>query len=246
MVDKDKNITAQASSERSWLEMQEQDSSVADDTLARKLANVANETITREVVPYTSEKAEKALILLKKLMPDITAESTIVYPGSAADAQCANVFGKNVVHVDPDEASIDAMLAAGYQGKACTFEEYLASLDPNQQFDLIFSHNAGLVPGEALARIRSGGYVVANNWHGSANDLGDNREFTPLGAVTPGGTELISSEDAQTGLGEVEYALKRGELLTDKDEIDKVRNDSDVIVMTQHKNTEAQWVFQKA
>lgn len=245
MLDENKNTNNQAYPEHDWRDALEQGDSVFEDTVARKLAAVANESITREVVPYSSEQAERALILLKSLMPDITSESKIVYPGSAADAQCANVFGKNVVHVDPDEASIEAMHKAGFQGVASSFEEYLTDLPPDQQFDLIFSHNAGLVPPEALARIRSGGYVIANNWHGSANDLGDNTAFISLGAVTLGEAELISSEDALTGLGQVEFAIKAGALLTDKDEIDKVRHDADVTIMKQYKNTEAQWVFKK-
>lgn len=200
-----------------------------------------------ETKPYSYDMDTISLRTIKTAMPDITEESVIVYPGSAADTGAAEVFGRGVVHIDPDESSISSMQQAGYVGIPSTFEEYLAAMPADQQIDVIYSHNAGLVPAEALARLRQGGYVIANNWHGSANDMGEKPDFELVTAVASGTTETIPADQAQRGLGTYEIAIVRGaRMVTDSQEIEAIRNDPGVIITDDnYKNTEAQFLFRK-
>lgn len=157
--------------------------------------------------PYSDQKVEDALGQLKKYDEDLgklDESSTILYPGSSCDEALVKVFGEQVIHVDPDEYAMDAMEKAEHKAVESTIEDYVKDMPEKDSVDLVFSYNAGLVPPELLDKICAGGYVIANNWHGSANDLSEKSEFKVVCAIDPQDGEIVGSEKAREALGVVE------------------------------------------
>lgn len=145
----------------------------------------------------------------------------VLYPGSSQHAGVARVFGKDkVVHVDPDANAIAVMAKEGYQTQAGKVEEY----ESDQQFDLIVSFNAGTVePNEIERLLTPSGYVIANNWHGSANRMSSYDNFRLLGAVLPSyhdGT-IVDGATAANGLGVTRMAVTPGGEIALSEDIDE-------------------------
>ena len=95
----------------------------------------------------------------------------ILYPGSNSDRTMAEVFGDQVVHIDPDSKALAWLQKKGFRTKQMTIEDYIANMPDGEKIGMILSYNAGLVPDSALERLQEGGIILANNWHGSADDL---------------------------------------------------------------------------
>ena len=123
---------------------------------------------------YFHQDVAKALGKLRERMTNIDDTSVILYPGSNSDETFASVFGSGVIHVDPDEHAMDVMREKGYNVAEMTIEEYVSNMPEEGRVDVVFSYKSGLVPQELLDKIPVGCYVIANNWHGSANSLGKN------------------------------------------------------------------------
>ena len=218
---------------------------ISNEELERRL------TRSSEIKTYSFGATEQSLSTLKGILPDIALDSFIAYPGSAADLGAANVFGRGVIHIDPDAESMKVLNSQGYIGITSTFEDYITTLGDAEQIDMIYSHNAGLVPDSALAKLRLGGYVIANNWHGSANDMGERTDFDIVGAVADGTTEIVSPERARKGLGTYELAIDtrggKSRVVANPEEIDAIRNEPGVIVDdANYRNTEVQFLFKKS
>lgn len=199
-----------------------------------------------EVKIYSDPAVEKALIALLSLAPDITDRSKVLYPGSAADSSFADVIGMNVVHIDPDTESMAVLKAGGYQCVVSTIEDYIGK-HPDI-IDMVISYNCGTVSNELAALVRSGGYVIANNWHESANAMGDRDDFEIVGAVPIGEREIKSPEAARKDLGWYACALLRtGGMITDPEEIDKQKKAGNIsfVLPKEPLNTETLWLFRK-
>ena len=95
----------------------------------------------------------------------------ILYPGSNSDRTMTEVFGNQVVHIDPDDKALALLQKKGFRTEQMTIEDYIANMSDREKVGMILSYNAGLVPDSALERLREGGIILANNWHGSADDL---------------------------------------------------------------------------
>lgn len=209
------------------------------------IADRLMELSEREVRPYSSESGKQMLLTLRHVIPDITEDSHILYPGSAADTQLADVFGGNVIHIDPDDKPMEALRKIGLQTETTTFEDYLKKQPADVKIDLIFSHNAGDVPEEALQKLREGGYIIANNWHGSANALGENEDLELLCAINPGENTLIDVETAKEGFGTTQLAITReGKVISNSDAIAALPEGTFTLI-EQENNTEARWLFRK-
>jgi hypothetical protein len=152
---------------------------------------------------YFHQDVAKALGKLRERMTNIDDTSVIIYPGSSSDETLARVFGPGVIHVDPDEHAMDVMREKGYNVAEMTIEEYVSNMPEEGRVDVVFSYNSGLVPQELLDKIPVGCYVIANNWHGSANSLGKNPRVTLVCAIDPESKsgEIINEEEAQAALG---------------------------------------------
>lgn len=95
----------------------------------------------------------------------------ILYPGSNSDRTMTEVFGNQVVHIDPDGNALVLLKNKGFPTEQMTIEDYIANMPDEREIGIILSYNAGLVPDSALERLQEGGIILANNWHGSADDL---------------------------------------------------------------------------
>ena len=177
---------------------------------------------------YFHQDVAKALGKLRERMTNIDDTSVIIYPGSSSDETLARVFGPGVVHVDPDEYAMEAMREKGYNIAEMTIEEYVSHMSKEGRVDVVFSYNSGLLPQELLDKIAKGGHAIANNWDGSANDLGNNPNFTLICAINPKSKsgEIINKEEAQAALGTI--TTKSGAM------------DIDV-----EKNPDGLWLFRK-
>lgn len=95
----------------------------------------------------------------------------ILYPGSNSDRTMTEVFGNQVVHIDPDGKALALLQKKGFRTEQMTIEDYIANMSDGEKIGMILSYNAGLVPDSALEHLKEGGIILANNWHGSADDL---------------------------------------------------------------------------
>lgn len=188
--------------------------------------------------------SEAALRQLATLTPDITTSSLVVYPGSATDEQCAHVFGDAVIHIDPDGGAMNTMHTKGFVTVTSTFEKWLETLPDGASIDLVFSYNAGCLTPDQLARVRPGGYVIANNWHGSANEMGKQPDFEVIAAINPAEGKLLPAETAIKGLGYTQLAITQGGGMVTGADIASLKPGS-YTLLKQEKNTEALWLFQR-
>lgn len=107
----------------------------------------------------------------------------ILYPGSNSDRTMTEVFGNQVVHVDPDDKALALLQKKGFRTEQMTIEDYVANMSDGEKIGIILSYNAGLVPDSALERLQEGGIILANNWHGSADYLHSKKGLELIGAV---------------------------------------------------------------
>lgn len=212
--------------------------------VTRKLGEIAGSATEKT---YLMPDVIRALSILSNHM-ELPESPTILYPGSAADRTLASAFGDRVTHIDPDENSMNGLRSDNLLAVTSTFEDYLAAMEdtPSTSIDCIFSYNAGLVPQEAIKKLRPGGYIIANNWHGSANALGDDKNnLEIIGAVNPGDSTFIESFRARDGLGCTRLAVtKAGRVVYDEQEIAHLPEDS-YTTMSNPKNTETLWLYRK-
>ena len=74
----------------------------------------------------------------------------ILYPGSSSDRTMADVFGEQVVHIDPDGNALAWLQDKGLRTEQTTIEDYIAHMPDGEKINIILSYNAGLVPDSAL------------------------------------------------------------------------------------------------
>ncbi|HMQ95911.1 MAG TPA: hypothetical protein PKD19_01700 [Candidatus Saccharibacteria bacterium] len=207
------------------------------------------ESLKAKLYPAEKETAKKRqLAALFEAFPlGITEQSIVLYPGSAADATFADVIGgRQVIHIDPDEVSIRELQTEGYVGVPTTKEQYYAD-NPGLvgAVDMIISYNAGKISGEEVSFIRPGGYVLANNWHDSANAMARREDFELVGAVDQFGV-VQDTTIATEALGYERSAMLHGggNMVFGADEIAKLEKGT-YAETTESRNTETIWLFRK-
>ena len=134
----------------------------------------------------------------------------ILYPGSNSDRTMTEVFGNQVVHIDPDDKALVLLQKKGFCTEQMTIEDYIANMSDREKIGMILSYNAGLVSDSALERLREGGIILANNWHGSADDLHSKKGLELIGAVVQGTEDFVTGPTAENLLGKLQYYLGNG------------------------------------
>lgn len=129
----------------------------------------------------------------------------ILYPGSNSDRTMAEVFGNQVVHIDPDGNALVLLKNKGFPTEQMTIEDFIANMSDGEKIGIILSYNAGLVPDSALERLQEGGIILANNWHGSADDLHSKKGLELIGAVVQDTEDFVTVQAAESLLGKVQY-----------------------------------------
>ena len=76
-----------------------------------------------------------------------------------------------------------------------TIEDFCAK-HPDISIDVSISYSCGTPTDKEFALIRPGGYVLANNWHESANKMSEQSNFKLVGAVDQQGAALVGIADA--------------------------------------------------
>ena len=56
----------------------------------------------------------------------------------------AEVFGDQVVHIDPDSKALAWLQKKGFRTKQMTIEDYIANMPDGEKIGMILSYNAGI------------------------------------------------------------------------------------------------------
>lgn len=171
----------------------------------------------------------------------------ILYPGSNSDRTMTEVFGNQVVHIDPDDKALALLQKKGFRTEQMTIEDYIANMSDREKVGMILSYNAGLVPDSALERLREGGIILANNWHGSADDLHSKKGLELIGAVVQGTEDFVTGPTAENLLGMQCFVYSAGGHVNEnptEEEIGQARADADV-VFEEYRSPDSLWIFRK-
>jgi len=143
------------------------------DIEARLKQMCRNEQKVADKELYKSEVRENLFKHAKSYL-NLPEVPRVLYPGCDTDVTVADVFGKDTVdHLDLNNDSMATLKKEGYRVFACNSEKYQSA----EPYDLIVFWNSGSTPGSLLEQIKPGGYVLANNYHGSANIISENLGF---------------------------------------------------------------------
>lgn len=173
----------------------------------------------------------------------------ILYPGSNSDRTMTEVFGNQVIHIDPDNKALALLQKKGLRTEQTTIEDYVANMPDEEEIGIILSYNAGLVPDSALERLRDGGIILANNWHGSADYLHSKEELKLVGAVVQGSEDFVTVQAAESLLGKVQCYLGNGPNgyvnydPTEK-QLEQARTGAG-IVFEEYRSPDSLWIFRK-
>ena len=171
----------------------------------------------------------------------------ILYPGSNSDRTMAEVFGDQVVHIDPDSKALALLQKKGFRTEQMTIEDYIANMPDGEKIGMILSYNAGLVPDLALKRLQEGGIILANNWHGSADNLHNKKGLELIGAVVQGTEDFIAGQAAESLLGMQCFVYSAGGHVNEnptEEGIGQARADADV-VFEEYRSPDSLWIFRK-
>ena len=172
----------------------------------------------------------------------------ILYPGSNSDRTMTEVFGDQVVHIDPDSKALALLQKKGFRTKQMTIEDYIANMPDGEKIGMILSYNAGLVPDSALERLQEGGIILANNWHGSADNLHNKKGLELIGAVVQGSEDFVTIQAAESLLGKVQYLDNgpNGYVNCDptEEQLEQARAGAG-IVFEEYRSPDSLWIFRK-
>ena len=173
----------------------------------------------------------------------------ILYPGSNSDRTMTEVFGNQVVHIDPDDKALALLQKKGFRTEQMTIEDYVANMSDGEQIGIILSYNAGLVPDLALKRLQEGGIILANNWHGSADNLHNKKGLELIGAVVQGSEDFVTVQAAESLLGKVQCYLSNGpsdyvNYDPTEEQLEQARTDAG-IVFEEYRSLDSLWIFRK-
>lgn len=173
----------------------------------------------------------------------------ILYPGSNSDRTMAEVFGDQVVHIDPDSKALALLQKNGFRTEQMTIEDYIANMPDGEKIGMILSYNAGLVPDSALERLQEGGIILANNWHGSADDLHSKKGLELIGAVVQDTEDFVTVQAAESLLGKVQYLDNgpNGYVNCDptEEQLEQARAGAG-IVFEEYRSPDSLWIFRKS
>lgn len=174
----------------------------------------------------------------------------ILYPGSNSDRTMAEVFGDQVVHIDPDSKALALLQKNGFRTEQMTIEDYIANMPDGEKIGMILSYNAGLVPDSALERLQEGGIILANNWHGSADDLHSKKGLELIGAVVQDTEDFVTVQAAESLLGKVQCYLGDGpngyvDYDPTEEQLEQARASAGT-VFEEYRSPDSLWIFRKS
>lgn len=114
----------------------------------------------------TLETSPRLLAQLWALQREVFTAHTVLYPGCGIDTSPSEVF-EQVTYVDINPGCIDQLQRAGFSA----FNQDIREYRPDRLHDLLILMNPQFRPDHATPHLVTGGYIVANNYHGSARWL---------------------------------------------------------------------------
>ena len=118
--------------------------------------------------------ADDLIAIYTAFKQEIFSSGSVLYPSCGYDASPARVFDK-VMFVDKEdgnEGCVSQLQKAGLNAIKQDIREY----DPSEKHDLLILLNPAIPVSWATPHLISGGYVIANNYHGSATSLYTNQD----------------------------------------------------------------------
>jgi hypothetical protein len=120
------------------------------------------------------ETTKRLITLYTKFRDTIYYPKSVLYTSSGYDASPAHVF-PNVTFVDAEDGNagcIDALKQAGLKAVKSDVRKYR----PTENHDLLLLQNPVVPASYATPHLSKRGYVLANNYHGTARELAQERE----------------------------------------------------------------------
>lgn len=117
----------------------------------------------------------------------------IYYPCCGTDASLTKVFpGSRIVFVDMDHDTVETLKKAGLE----VYEESAAEFKLDMASDIVCIQNPQIPADQLVKNLKQKGYVVCNNYHGTATELRQQSSYKLLGVVRKNneGHEIFDTE----------------------------------------------------
>jgi hypothetical protein len=149
------------------------------------------------ISPETKSLAKRYVAFDRAFGP---ISGTVYYPACATDVAPSVAFAEkddvHVIYADIDSGSITKLQSAGYDAHEVDAKTFQVS--PNEpSVDLLILLNPAISSEGPTAQVKSGGYALVNNYHGTANDLHKDPRFELLGIISDdaeGGDAIVDTE----------------------------------------------------
>ncbi|MBM3227936.1 hypothetical protein FJZ27_03700 [Candidatus Peribacteria bacterium] len=166
----------------------------------RNLVGMAEQEIAIEPPPYANEEQQIRLYTSESLsqcyrllMSHVAGDpQSILYPCCGTDVTPSSVFPEaKVTYVDVDQNAIGALKSEGYQAFCARVPSGRSEKDslsqheaplftPETNPDLLILLNPQISPNDVISWVRDRGYVICNNYHGTADEMSVQGAFSPI------------------------------------------------------------------
>ncbi len=145
----------------------------------------------------------KILQKLHKYLPNEFFEwkKDICYPGSSIDVSLAQVFGKNVLHIDFQENIVKILQDNGYNAMNDNISTH------NQQHDFVFDSRSQVTASAIDKLVKVDGYVLVENAHAHANYFYDSPEYELIANISTGKKKYKKVKEHYLSSGDTDYYL---------------------------------------
>lgn len=152
-----------------------------------------------EIPPYAGDRVVKLLTFFgENVSPDM---KIVYYPCSNVDISPSVAFpNSKVIYSDIEEVSVNTLVMEGYDARLEDATNYI----PEEEIDLIFILNPTIDPSHPISIATDDGYVIANNYHMSADKINNLGGFELVGVLAGGG----ESEDVKYDTEDVEECFE--------------------------------------
>lgn len=128
----------------------------------------------------------------------------IYYPSCALDTSLSVGFpNANVVYADIDEGAISSLQEEGHDAISMDATTWV----PDEEMDMVLLLNPVISSRVPSRAVRPGGYVLANNYHATADELHEDSEFSFVGVIRRDpvtGRQIVDIENLEECWQEVE------------------------------------------
>ncbi len=169
-----------------------------------QIKKAATDFMTLHDRPFYGDESEDFFIQgIERFMEHFKPHADVVfYPGSSTHigpSSAPSLSQSKVIYLDSDYSAVKALQSAGHESYLGDAEEF----DPGDVDLLIILNFSAEKP---LQHVKPGGYVICNNWWGTAKDLFKRPDFEIVGAVygNEGKEEQLATDNARDFMTPVE------------------------------------------